>query len=141
MYRRNRLFQLQLHVFRFLENDDSNRALMGANMQRQAVPLMQPEAPLVGTGMEYVSAKDSGAAVICKHDGIVEHVESSEIWVRRMQTVDGQEVKGDLINTVCKSLSAPIKELATTNVLLLMLAIVLQKAKSLVMDLPWIKGN
>ena len=43
----------------FLENDDSNRALMGANMQRQAVPLLQPEAPLVGTGMEYVSAKDS----------------------------------------------------------------------------------
>ena len=52
----------------FLENDDSNRALMGANMQRQAVPLLQPEAPIVGTGMEYVSAKDSGAAVICKHD-------------------------------------------------------------------------
>lgn len=44
----------------FLENDDSNRALMGANMQRQAVPLMQPEAPFVGTGMEYVSGKDSG---------------------------------------------------------------------------------
>ncbi len=60
----------------FLENDDSNRALMGANMQRQAVPLMKPEAPLVGTGMEYVSAKDSGAAVICKHNGIVEHVEA-----------------------------------------------------------------
>jgi len=80
----------------FLENDDSNRALMGANMQRQAVPLMQPEAPLVGTGMEYVSAKDSGAAVICKHDGIVEHVESREVWVRSIQEVDGQEVKGDL---------------------------------------------
>jgi len=80
----------------FLENDDSNRALMGANMQRQAVPLMQPEAPLVGTGMEYVSAKDSGAAVICKHDGIVEHVESREVWVRNIQEVDGQEVKGDL---------------------------------------------
>ncbi|MBO1005422.1 DNA-directed RNA polymerase subunit beta [Pseudogracilibacillus auburnensis] len=80
----------------FLENDDSNRALMGANMQRQAVPLMQPDAPLVGTGMEYVSAKDSGAAVICTHDGVVEHVESREIWVRRIQTVDGQEVKGDL---------------------------------------------
>ncbi|MDY7046935.1 DNA-directed RNA polymerase subunit beta, partial [Virgibacillus sp. M23] len=47
----------------FLENDDSNRALMGANMQRQAVPLMQPEAPFVGTGLEYVSGKDSGAAV------------------------------------------------------------------------------
>jgi len=80
----------------FLENDDSNRALMGANMQRQAVPLMQPEAPRVGTGMEYVSGKDSGAAVICKHDGIVEHVEAREVWVRRIKNVDGQEVKGDL---------------------------------------------
>ena len=80
----------------FLENDDSNRALMGANMQRQAVPLMQPEAPIVGTGMEYVSAKDSGAAVLCKHDGIVEHVESREVWVRRIKEIDGKEVKGDL---------------------------------------------
>lgn len=80
----------------FLENDDSNRALMGANMQRQAVPLMQPEAPRVGTGMEYVSGKDSGAAVICKHAGIVEHVEAREVWVRRINEVDGQEVKGDL---------------------------------------------
>lgn len=80
----------------FLENDDSNRALMGANMQRQAVPLMKPEAPLVGTGMEYVSAKDSGAAVICKHNGIVEHVEAREVWVRNTQEVDGQEIKGDL---------------------------------------------
>lgn len=80
----------------FLENDDSNRALMGANMQRQAVPLMQPEAPRVGTGMEYVSGKDSGAAVICKHEGIVEHVEAREVWVRRITVVDGQEVKGNL---------------------------------------------
>jgi DNA-directed RNA polymerase subunit beta len=80
----------------FLENDDSNRALMGANMQRQAVPLMQPEAPRVGTGMEYVSGKDSGAAVICKHEGIVEHVEAREVWVRRINVVDGQEVKGNL---------------------------------------------
>lgn len=80
----------------FLENDDSNRALMGANMQRQAVPLMEPEAPRVGTGMEYVSAKDSGAAVICKHPGIVEHVEAREVWVRRIVEIDGQEVKGDL---------------------------------------------
>jgi DNA-directed RNA polymerase subunit beta len=69
---------------------------MGANMQRQAVPLLQPEAPRVGTGMEYVSGKDSGAAVICKHEGIVEHVEAREVWVRRINTVDGQEVKGDL---------------------------------------------
>ncbi|MDV2687548.1 hypothetical protein RYX56_24680, partial [Alkalihalophilus lindianensis] len=73
-----------------------NRALMGANMQRQAVPLMQPEAPRVGTGMEYVSGKDSGAAVICKHAGIVEHVEAREVWVGRINEVDGQEVKGDL---------------------------------------------
>jgi len=80
----------------FLENDDSNRALMGANMQRQAVPLIQPEAPYVGTGMEYVAARDSGAAVVCKHEGIVEHVESREIRVRRIEVKDGKEVKGEL---------------------------------------------
>ncbi|GFZ79803.1 DNA-directed RNA polymerase subunit beta [Compostibacillus humi] len=80
----------------FLENDDSNRALMGANMQRQAVPLLQPEAPIVGTGMEYVNGKDSGAAVICKHDGIVERVEAKEILVRRIVEVDGKEVQGDV---------------------------------------------
>ncbi|MDA3128909.1 DNA-directed RNA polymerase subunit beta [Aliibacillus thermotolerans] len=72
----------------FLENDDSNRALMGANMQRQAVPLIEPEAPLVGTGMEYVSAKDSGAAIVSKSNGIVERVTASEIWVRRLEEVE-----------------------------------------------------
>ncbi|MGM7703652.1 DNA-directed RNA polymerase subunit beta [Pseudalkalibacillus sp. Hm43] len=80
----------------FLENDDSNRALMGANMQRQAVPLMVPESPIVGTGMEHVSAKDSGAAVICKYEGIVEKVSAATVYVRRIETVDGKEVKGDL---------------------------------------------
>ncbi|WP_404406741.1 DNA-directed RNA polymerase subunit beta [Jeotgalibacillus malaysiensis] len=80
----------------FLENDDSNRALMGANMQRQAVPLMNPEAPFVGTGMEHVSAKDSGAAVINKHEGIVERVQANQIWVRRLTDVDGNETEGDL---------------------------------------------
>ncbi|MFJ7890697.1 DNA-directed RNA polymerase subunit beta [Lysinibacillus xylanilyticus] len=80
----------------FLENDDSNRALMGANMQRQAVPLLNPEAPFVGTGMEHVDARDSGAAVIAKYDGIVEHVEARSIHVRRIEVVDGKEVKGDL---------------------------------------------
>ncbi|MFC4559678.1 DNA-directed RNA polymerase subunit beta [Virgibacillus kekensis] len=80
----------------FLENDDSNRALMGANMQRQAVPLMQPEAPLVGTGMEYVSGKDSGAAIICRYEGVVERVEAKEVQVRRISEVDGKEVKGEL---------------------------------------------
>ncbi|KGX85391.1 DNA-directed RNA polymerase subunit beta [Pontibacillus litoralis] len=80
----------------FLENDDSNRSLMGANMQRQAVPLMEPQAPIVGTGMEYVSGKDSGAAVIAKHEGIVERVDAKEVIVRRISMVDGNEVKGDL---------------------------------------------
>ncbi|MGX1373577.1 DNA-directed RNA polymerase beta subunit [Priestia megaterium] len=80
----------------FLENDDSNRALMGANMQRQAVPLLNPEAPIVGTGMEYVSGKDSGAAVICKYPGVVERVEAKQIFVRRYEEVDGQKVKGNL---------------------------------------------
>ena len=80
----------------FLENDDSNRALMGANMQRQAVPLLEPEAPIVGTGMEYVTGKDSGAAIICRHEGIVEKVEAKEIVVRRISNVDGKEVSGDV---------------------------------------------
>ncbi|WP_068677175.1 DNA-directed RNA polymerase subunit beta [Oceanobacillus sp. Castelsardo] len=80
----------------FLENDDSNRALMGANMQRQAVPLIKPRAPIVGTGMEYVNGKDSGAALICKHEGIVERVEAREVLVRRVSVVDGKEVQGDV---------------------------------------------
>ena len=67
----------------FLENDDSNRALMGANMQRQAVPLINPKAPLVGTGMEYVAAHDSGAALLCENDGVVEYLDASEIRIRR----------------------------------------------------------
>lgn len=79
----------------FLENDDSNRALMGANMQKQAVPLLVPESPIVGTGMEYVNGKDSGAAVICRHNGIVERVEAKEVVIRRISEVDGKEVEGD----------------------------------------------
>lgn len=81
----------------FLENDDSNRALMGSNMQRQAVPLLVPEAPLVGTGMEYRSAKDSGVCVISKTDGVVERVAANEIWIREHGIVDGKKVVGDLI--------------------------------------------
>ncbi|MEC0311267.1 DNA-directed RNA polymerase subunit beta [Paenibacillus lautus] len=81
----------------FLENDDSNRALMGSNMQRQAVPLLIPKAPLVGTGMEHKSAKDSGVCIVSKYDGIIERSSANEIWVRRVENVDGQEVKGDLI--------------------------------------------
>ena len=66
----------------FLENDDANRALMGANMQRQAVPLLRAEAPLVGTGMEGVTARDSGAVVLARRNGIVDSVDSERIIVR-----------------------------------------------------------
>ena len=67
----------------FLENDDSNRALMGANMQRQAVPLINPHAPLVGTGMEYKAAHASGTAVLANNAGTVEYVDAKQIRVRR----------------------------------------------------------
>src|SRR5438034_6243 len=66
----------------FLENDDANRALMGSNMQRQAVPLLQPEAPLVGTGMEHVVARDSGPDIVAKRPGVVEYVSADRIVVR-----------------------------------------------------------
>ncbi len=66
----------------FLENDDANRALMGSNMQRQAVPLIIPEAPVVGTGMEAVAARDSGAVVIAKRSGVVESVDARRITIR-----------------------------------------------------------
>ena len=66
----------------FLENDDANRALMGSNMQRQAVPLLRNEAPLVGTGMEDVVARDSGAAVAARRDGVVEQVDAQRIVIR-----------------------------------------------------------
>ena len=66
----------------FLENDDANRALMGSNMQRQGVPLLRSEAPLVGTGMEAAVAKDSGATVVAKYDGIVDAVDANRIVVR-----------------------------------------------------------
>ena len=80
----------------FLENDDSNRALMGSNMQRQAVPLLIPKAPLVGTGMEHKAAKDSGVCIVSKYDGFIERVSANEIWLRRQEMVDGKLVNGDL---------------------------------------------
>jgi DNA-directed RNA polymerase subunit beta len=75
----------------FLEHDDANRALMGANMQRQAVPLLRPTAPLVGTGMEFVAAKDSGAVVVAKRGGVVEAVSAARIIVR----ADPKEPRSD----------------------------------------------
>ncbi len=66
----------------FLENDDANRALMGANMQRQAVPLVRTDSPIVGTGIEYKAAKDSGVCVLAKNSGVIEKVSASEIVIR-----------------------------------------------------------
>ena len=77
----------------FLENDDSNRALMGANMQRQAVPLLIPESPHIGTGMEHVAARDSGAAVVSRYKGRVEHVAANEVHVRRIEEENGKEIE------------------------------------------------
>ena len=80
----------------FLENDDANRALMGSNMQRQAVPLLRADAPYVGTGMEYVTARDSGAVVLCKRSGVVDSVDSERIIVR----VEGNAHEGQLSREV-----------------------------------------
>jgi DNA-directed RNA polymerase subunit beta len=72
----------------FLENDDANRALMGSNMQRQAVPLLQPEAPLVGTGLEDVVARDSGSAISARRSGIVDQIDATRIVVRATEETD-----------------------------------------------------
>jgi len=80
----------------FLENDDANRALMGSNMQRQSVPLLRAQAPLVGTGMEEVTARDSGAVVVCRRNGIVDSVDSERIIVR----VEGDGQSGQLSREV-----------------------------------------
>ena len=70
----------------FLENDDANRALMGSNMQRQAVPLMVTQQPIVATGMEYKAACDSGVCILAKNDGVVEHVDADKIVIRTSKT-------------------------------------------------------
>ena len=75
-----------------LENDDANRALMGSNMQRQAVPVLQPDAPIVGTGMEHVAARDSGWLITAKRTGIVESVESSRIVIRVTEDEGGVDI-------------------------------------------------
>jgi DNA-directed RNA polymerase subunit beta len=80
----------------FLENDDANRALMGSNMQRQAVPLLRAEAPYVGTGMERVTARDSGAVIICKRAGVVDSVDSERVIVR----VEGGAHEGQMSREV-----------------------------------------
>ena len=80
----------------FLENDDANRALMGSNMQRQAVPLIQSDAPLVGTGMEDVVARDSGAVVIARRTGIVEQIDGTRIVIRATEETDATKPGVDI---------------------------------------------
>ena len=78
----------------FLEHDDGKRALMGANMQRQAIPLLKPEAPIVGTGIEAIAAKDSGAVVMAKADGVVDYVDSKKIIVKNLKGTDTYYLTG-----------------------------------------------
>ena len=81
----------------FLENDDANRALMGSNMQRQAVPLLRARAPFVGTGMEYITARDSGAVIVARRSGTIDYVDSQRIVVRvESETDEGKEMGADI---------------------------------------------
>ncbi len=80
----------------FLENDDANRALMGSNMQRQAVPLVRAEAPFVGTGMEPIVARDSGAAIAARRTGIVDQVDATRIVIRATEDVDASQSGVDI---------------------------------------------
>jgi DNA-directed RNA polymerase subunit beta len=82
----------------FLENDDANRALMGSNMQKQAVPLLRAEAPFVGTGMEPIVARDSGAAIVAKRKGIVDQVDATRIVIRATEETDASKSGVDIYN-------------------------------------------
>jgi len=82
----------------FLENDDANRALMGSNMQRQAVPLIQAQAPLVGTGMEERVARDSGVAIVARRSGVVDQVDATRVVVRVTQATESSESGVDIYN-------------------------------------------
>ena len=92
------LVSLSASLIPFLEHDDANRALMGSNMQRQAVPLLRPEAPLVGTGMEYLVAEGSREVIVCRRSGVVEFVDSERILIRvdEKETAKEYEVGTDL---------------------------------------------
>ncbi len=97
----NQLVSVAATLIPFLEHDDANRALMGSNMQRQAVPLMQPAAPIIGTGMEAIVARDSGAVVSAKRDGVVESVDASRIVLKCDGAgKDGLDIGVDIYNLV-----------------------------------------
>src|SRR5574338_514538 len=95
----NQLVSVAASLVPFLENDDANRALMGSNMQRQAVPLLRTQAPLVGTGMEAVVARDSGVTVVAKRDGSVVSVDASRIVIKPDED-DGTGSNVDIINLI-----------------------------------------
>jgi DNA-directed RNA polymerase subunit beta len=98
----------------FLENDDANRALMGSNMQRQAVPLVRAEAPLVGTGMEAIVARDSGAAIGARRTGIVDQVDAMRIVIRA--TEETRSFQAGRRYLPLRSSSAPTRTPASTSV-------------------------
>ena len=97
----------------FLENDDANRALMGANMQRQAVPLLKTEGPIVGTGMEYKAAVDSGVTVLAKHDGVVKSVSADEVVI---ETTEGKTENYELIKFLRSNAGTCINQRPIVNV-------------------------
>jgi DNA-directed RNA polymerase subunit beta len=92
----NQLVSVAAALIPFLENDDANRALMGSNMQRQAVPLVKTEAPFVGTGMEPIVARDSGVTVVAKRDGVVESVDATRIVVRVETGLESTDVAAEV---------------------------------------------
>ncbi len=95
----NQLVSVAASLIPFLENDDANRALMGSNMQRQAVPLLRTDAPLVGTGMERVVARDSGVTIVTRRDGVVETVDATRIVVKADKpSNDGRDAGVDIYN-------------------------------------------
>ena len=85
------LVSVSASLIPFLEHDDANRALMGSNMQRQAVPLIRTEAPLIGTGMERIVGRDSRVSIVAKHDGVVENVDANRIILKYEEAKDGEE--------------------------------------------------
>jgi DNA-directed RNA polymerase subunit beta len=96
----NQLVSVAASLIPFLENDDANRALMGSNMQRQAVPLLRTEAPLVGTGMEKTVARDSGVTVVARRDGLVESVDSTRIVIKADKNSGPRDTGVDIHNLV-----------------------------------------
>jgi DNA-directed RNA polymerase subunit beta len=96
----NQLVSVAASLIPFLENDDANRALMGSNMQRQAVPLLRTEAPFVGTGMEKVVARDSGVTVVALRDGVVESVDSTRIVIKADKPSGARDTGVDIYNLI-----------------------------------------